>query len=117
MISPGCGGFFIGPTATGTPSVVVGEIDIEGSSLFEAENDASVAGHGDAPKTRQIAGKGVQPPARIQCHLTWFPDPVQDSQDASDLVGILRWHTAPITVMPQPSQPLVTEARDHGRCL
>jgi hypothetical protein len=95
--------------------VVVDEIDIEGSSLLEAEDDPPVARDGDAPEPRQIADEGMQPPAGIERHLPWLPDPVQDRQDTPDLVGTLRRHPAPVTVLPQPPQTLVPEAADsHG---
>jgi len=77
--------------------VVVDEIDIEGSSLLEAEDDPSVGGDGDgdASETREIAGKRMQTPAGVERHLAGLPDPVQDRQDASDLVGILGGNAAP----------------------
>jgi hypothetical protein len=54
MISPGWGGSFIGLTVV---SVVVDEIDIQGSSLLETENDASVGGDGDAPQLSRLIQK------------------------------------------------------------
>jgi hypothetical protein len=43
-------------------SVVVDEIDIEDSSLFETEDDPSVADDGHTPEACQITGERVQSP-------------------------------------------------------
>ena len=37
--------------------MVVDEIDIESSSLFETKDDPPIAGDGHAPETRQITGE------------------------------------------------------------
>jgi hypothetical protein len=58
-ISPGWGGSVIGPTPPVGSSVIVDEIDIENSSLFETEDHPSVAGGRHTPEACQITGERV----------------------------------------------------------
>ena len=57
--SPGCAGFSILPI--GSAPVIVQQIDVDHLTLFEAEDDAPVCRHPDAPLPAAIAFERMQP--------------------------------------------------------
>jgi hypothetical protein len=60
--------------------VVVDDIDIEGSSLLEAEDDPSVGRHGDAPENPQDLRRADAAASRERRYLAGLSDAVQDCQ-------------------------------------
>ena len=82
------------------------------NAYVEAENDAPVARDADRPESRQIALQGMQPVSG-QVHVGGLGRLVQTGKDAFHLVGLLGRHPAPIPLLIEELQPLVSKSNDH----
>ena len=84
--------------------MVVDQIDIEGVSILDPEDDAPVAGYAHGPEAMEVAGQRVQHLAR-QVHVARSRGGLQGGQDALDLVEQPRIDPADISPSCRRSRP------------
>lgn len=88
--------------------VIVGQIDIHGVSVHEAENHAPIGPNSDSPETFEASFETVQPQAR-QIHVIRLAGTVQNSEYVLYFLYMLRLYAFPFTLLEQPLQPLMPE--------
>ena len=92
--------------------VVVGELDLVGAAVLEAEDDAPVGADGDGPEAGAVAGEAVQAVA-VQVEVLDVQGEVQALQDEADAVDVAWIEPPHLAPLEQPLQAPVGERADH----
>jgi hypothetical protein len=92
--------------------VVVGQIDIKGVALPEAENDPPVPRDRDALQALEVALQRVEPPAGKQAYVARFLGRIERGEHVRDLLGLAGGNATAVVVFEQALEPFVSEAPD-----
>jgi hypothetical protein len=92
--------------------MVIDQINVGGITFLEAEDDAPVAAHRNAPISREVSFQRVKAKPR---HVMFLGPGghVQPRKDAGKFVRMLRVHLAPVVVFVQAFQPAMPKMPDH----
>jgi hypothetical protein len=95
--------------------MVVDEIDVEGVTLFEPENQPPVSGDGHAPKTSQLTLQRMQTPAGKQRDVRESLGRIDDGENIADLRRLTRRQSGDVIGFKEAPQLLALEASDRGQ--
>lgn len=94
--------------------VVVQIINQHGIAIVKGECHAPIAIHRHRMKPGQVAGKAMQSPAR-QVHIFWRLGNIQASQQAQQLLRVVRLDAGFAARLEEGLQPLVLETLYHAQ--
>ena len=97
-----------------SPLVIVDQVYVADVACVKTEDQPPVAGYDHRPEALEITAQRTQSVTRY-VHIPRLCRNVEPSQDALDLRDILGRDAPPVPLLVQPSQPPVTETKDHAR--
>ena len=92
--------------------MIVDELHVAGGAVREAEDDAPIGPHRDAPAALAVAFQRMQPEAG-KIHVLHGSSRLQSRQDVLDLLDLLRCQPAAVARFVESLQPAVLETADH----
>ena len=92
--------------------MIVDELHVAGGAVREAEDDAPIGPHRDAPEALAVAFQRMQPEAG-KIHVLHGSSRLQSRQDVLDLLDLLRCQPAAVARFVESLQPAVLETADH----